>query len=145
MPVKKPTIPERMSRLALESFRFIQPDKTDPIQAPELRAGAKMPPAAPELNEKIDPVIRMMGEYQGRNLLDVNNISVITFLPDPIHSIFDRKPSPATTSPQKSTNAICFFFFFNWLFQLMITTSTRPVMLPPRPDYRATRITPGKI
>src|ERR1700712_1833343 len=99
MPVKNPTIPESISRFVLESERFIHPDSTDPIQAPELSAGANIPPAAPVLKEKTEPVMRMMGAYQGRYLSDVNKMRVMTDFPEPINSVLLIKPRAATTSP----------------------------------------------
>src|ERR1700682_5521635 len=92
IPVRKPTMPESMSRLLFESERCIQLDSTDPIQAPELSAGANMPPAAPVLKEKMDPLIRIIGAYQGRYLSVVNNIWVMIDLPEPINSMLVIKP-----------------------------------------------------
>src|SRR4051812_1848343 len=89
MPVRKPTMPERMSKFVSESARCIHPDKTDPIQAPELRAGEKIPPAAPVLKEKTEPVIRISGAYQGRYLPDVNKMLVMMVFPEPIISLLE--------------------------------------------------------
>lgn len=89
MPVRNPTMPERISRFVFESLNCIQPDKTDPIQAPELSAGANIPPADPVLNENIDPVILIIGAYQARFLFEVNNILVIIIFPEPISSVLE--------------------------------------------------------
>src|ERR1035438_2334098 len=115
MPVRNPTIPERISRFVFESLKCIQPDKTEPMQAPELSAGANIPPAAPVLNENIEPVILITGAYHGRFLLEVNNIFVIIIFPEPISSVLEIKPSKATINPQINTNIICCFLFFKRL------------------------------
>src|SRR5450432_284158 len=145
IPVRKPTIPDRMSKFVFESVRFIHPDKTDPIEAPALRAGAKMPPAAPVLKEKIEPATRIKGAYQGRYLLEVNKISVIIVFPEPIISVPEIKPRSATNSPQTNTNTTCCLFFLKRPLQLIMIIRIRPVMLPPKPANTATKITPRKM
>ncbi len=145
MPVRKPTIPERMSRFVFESVRCIHPDNTDPIQAPELRAGANIPPAAPVLKEKMEPVMRIRGAYQGRYLFEVNKTSVMMILPEPISSVREIKPSRATTSPHTKTKATCWFVFLRRFLKFIKASRMRPVILPAKPVIRETSRTPRKI
>src|ERR1700709_1849204 len=99
MPVRKPTIPDRISRLLSEGDNFIRPERKEPMLAPEVRAGAKTPPAAPVEKEMIDPLIRTSGAYQGRYLLLVNSTLVIISLPELMRPGLLTKAIRATASP----------------------------------------------
>ena len=78
-PVKKATIPAKISKLVLEADRLSNPEIADPMLAPESKAGAKTPPAAPLVKLTIDPSILIIGVYQCTNLsvekriLDINS------------------------------------------------------------------------
>ena len=83
IPVKKATIPVKITTLVSCGVKLIQPEMTAPKLAPAANAGAKIPPAPPEVNDKAGPIIRNKGIYQASFLLSVNNtLSIIPF-PDP--------------------------------------------------------------
>src|ERR1700679_1340812 len=54
-PVRKPTIPDNITRLVLAADRCIQPEIVAPTLAPALSAGANTPPDAPVEKEKNGP------------------------------------------------------------------------------------------
>lgn len=51
--------------------------------APALREGAKMPPAAPVVNDRIGPTIRTIGRYQLTDLWSVNRVEIMSSFPEP--------------------------------------------------------------
>lgn len=55
IPVKKATIPAKTTTLVSLFDKSITPEITEPILAPAVRAGAKIPPAPPEVNDKAVP------------------------------------------------------------------------------------------
>ena len=60
-----------------------QPENKEPILAPALKAGANIPPAAPTVNERTEPIIRNKGVYQGKILFSVNKVVVMIDFPEP--------------------------------------------------------------
>ena len=83
MPVRKATIPARTNTLVSLSVRFITPANTLPIVAPVDNAGAKIPPAPPDVNAKAGPNILSIGTYQASVLLSVKRTLSIMSFPDP--------------------------------------------------------------
>lgn len=82
MPVRKATIPASITTLESEPESESHPDNTEPIVAPELKAGAKTPPAAPLVNEAIDPSILKRGVYQCTILSEVKSNCVMISFPE---------------------------------------------------------------
>src|SRR3954470_4618102 len=85
-PVKKLTIPTRISKLVSVKERCNKPAIHEPKEAPILNEGANTPPAAPEVKDMISPPIRTNGRYQCTYLSVVNKAPVITLLPEPMAS-----------------------------------------------------------
>src|SRR6185295_3091037 len=81
IPVRHPAIPQRIMRLVSEPERWKNSDSTEPMLAPTLSDGAKMPPAAPVANESIVPKILRIGIFQGKYLSSENNVPIIISFP----------------------------------------------------------------
>ena len=63
-PVKKPTIPHKINKLALEADSLKTPAIKDPILAPAEMEGAKIPAEAPVPKLKMGPAILNIAVYQ---------------------------------------------------------------------------------
>lgn len=82
-PVRNPTIPAKIKRFVFVSDKCIQPANTEPTLAPALSDGAKMPPAAPVVNDNIEPPTLNIGTYHDKYFGEVNSAFAINSFPDP--------------------------------------------------------------
>src|ERR1700709_64233 len=82
-PVKKPTIPDKISKLVQAAKKWNQPATNEPTLAPALNAGVNMPPAAPVVNDNIGPAILNAGVYQCTYLAEVSRVFCMISLPEP--------------------------------------------------------------
>src|SRR5579872_5514642 len=116
-PVRKAAMPESTRILASAGAKCSQPATAAPTLAPALKAGANIPPAAPDVNENIGPAIRRKGIYQLLYLLGVNRTVVIRSLPDPRAFTLIKYPSDTMIRAQQVRNNTCWRANLNLSFQ----------------------------
>src|SRR5512146_1207669 len=102
-PVKNPTIPASTRRLVLVADNSSQPANNEPTLAPAVNDGAKIPPAAPVVNEMIGPTILSSGVIHDMCLSSVNNIDCINPLPEPSTALSKTIASVTMISAQTIT------------------------------------------
>ena len=100
IPVRNATMPERIIKFVSVEDNPIQPERTDPILPPALRPGAKIPPDAPVVKERMGPAILNKGIYQIEYLFAVKSETVKSCLPEPSTLTFIKKASEAKISEQ---------------------------------------------
>src|SRR4051812_20906561 len=143
-PVRNATMPDRMSRLVLESDKCIQPARVEPMLAPALSAGANTPPAAPEVKESTGPIVLSRGIYQAEYLWLVNRVVVISSLPEPSIRSLIKKAMAAMISAQPTKKKRCWRVNLKEAFHRKITSISFDMALPMIPARMATRIIPKK-
>ena len=109
-PVRKETMPIKIIKLAFGPVKFINSAINAPKLAPELSDGAKTPPAPPNPNESIKPLILRNGKYHGTVLSSVNKVLTINSLPEPMVSVPKKYMVVATNNAQSTTMPICLAF-----------------------------------
>src|SRR5437899_2644259 len=114
----------------------------EPMLAPALSDGAKMPPDVPAVNEKIKPLMRKKGVYQCTILSSVNSVRVIRSLPEPKASSPKKNPEVATITAQSKMYKIMDRVTLNALMRFNSDSIMALMMLPDKPANTATTITP---
>ena len=121
IPVRKATIPPRITTLVSLGVKFIQPEITDPTLAPAESAGAKIPPAPPEVKDNAGPIILKIGIYQSSCLSSVKSVRSIISFPEPRISRFTKKANDAIIKAEMIRKIILLRSLFSLFFQELIS------------------------
>src|SRR5262245_18906026 len=102
-PVRKATMPASIRMFVSDGARLSQPERVAPMLAPALRAGAKIPPAAPVVKDNNGPAMRRSGMYQLLYLSFEKREFIISSLPEPSVLSLMKKARAAMISAQAVT------------------------------------------
>lgn len=130
IPVKQPTIPHKTTKLALEADKCSHPETTEPILAPALREGAKIPPADPLVKEITGPKSLKTGRYHSTCLFSVNSTFCMISFPEPKLCACINTPIKAIIRPAARLYRILPVELVSKFFFLKINRIIFPIALP---------------